>query len=32
LSSADCPSGMDCDTFSAATCWPKCDPATGMDR
>jgi len=31
LSTADCPSGMDCDTFSHSVCWPKCDKKTGMD-
>jgi hypothetical protein len=31
LSSADCPSGMDCDTFTHSHCWPKCDKSTGMD-
>jgi hypothetical protein len=31
LSSADCPSSMDCDTFTRSECWSTCDAETGMD-
>jgi hypothetical protein len=32
LSSAECASGLECDTFSQSSCFETCHPDTGLDR